>query len=267
MKSIKLSLEFFLFILVCSVNTFAQEETNDEEFSPAIIVVSTFHWNPDPNKDFSDWKKTEQEYYDKVTNKNDLILGAGVYTHLITPDDSELLFVTVFNSWEAVEKSKEITLDLIEEGWEDEGERASFFKKQNSYYTGEHTNEIVTSLPYHKNLETDSKEPLIYYIRRNKIGKGGKGYQEFFDNVIMKNNYIKGYSTHRQLYGATNRAAVEIAVFESFADFDKSTDENIKLAKEHWPDEEERKAFFKEFRKIFSSHGDFIYQNVPELAK
>lgn len=259
-------LVFLVCTLFYSKTNYAQNNV-DEEFVPAIIVISTFHLVNDSEKDFSDWKDVEQEYFDKITNKNEFILGSGVYTHIISPDDSEVLFVNVYGSWEDIEYGKERTEELIEEGWAYENERDTFFENQNSYYNGNRQDEIAISLPYQKDLVTNSTEPLILHIRKNKTGSGGSGYTEFFDNVIMNNDYIKGYYTYRQLYGNNAQDAVEAAIYESLADFEAAYDESVRLAHEHWPDEKERKAFFKEFRKIFNGHGDFIYQNVPSLAK
>ena len=81
--------------------TFAQE---NEEFKPVFIAVTTLHWSSDADADFSDWEKTEQEYFDKVTSKNDLIISSGYYTHYFTPDNSEILSVSVYSSWEDMDQ-------------------------------------------------------------------------------------------------------------------------------------------------------------------
>lgn len=257
-----------LFILVFFINSNAQHTTEVyEDFSPAYILISTFHLTANPELDMEEWKKVEQEYFDKVTNKNKYILGAGVHTHVITPDDSEVIFYTVYNSLADLEKAEDLSSELINEGWPTEQERTAYFNKQDSFYTGIHSDEIATSLPYQKDLVTESDKPLIYYVRKNKSGNGGSGYDEFFDNIIMKNIYIRGFYTFKHRYGANSTDATEIAVFENFADYEAAFIENDRLVHEYWSDETERKKFFKEFRKIFSGHGDFIYQNIPSLAK
>ena len=96
-----------ILVFLFFINVKAQEKT--DEFVPAIIVISTFHLVNDSEKDFSDWKDIEQEYFDKITNKNEFILGSGAYTHIISPDDSEVLFVNVYGSWEDIEYGKEPT--------------------------------------------------------------------------------------------------------------------------------------------------------------
>lgn len=259
-------------LLVCAfmstTTTFAQEEKAEEELKPVYISVTTMHWSADSDVDFTDWEKTEQEYFDKVTSKNDLIIGSGYYTHYFTPDNSEILAVSVYKSWEDMEKAGEITGKLVEAGWPDEDARKAFFDKQGSYYGAGHSDEIYTSFPrIRKEVKTESTEPLLYYVRKNTVGEGGKGYMEYFNNITMKNKYIKGFFAHGHRWGADARDRMEVGVYDNLGDIEKAFDETERLVNAHWPDEEKRKAFFKEYSKIFSGHGDYIYTNVPSLSK
>jgi len=262
----KLLLGTLVFALMLTSKVIGQNAT-EEEYKPVLLTVTTGHWSDDPNVDSSDWLKTEKEYFEKVTMKNDLIIGSGYYTHYFTPDNSEVLFVSVYASWEDIENANDVTAKLIEEGWPDEAERDAFFEKQSSYYSPMHSDEIYASTRYSKPLKSDSTEPLIYYVKKNEVGEGGKGFKEYFENVTMKNSFVKGYYTHRHRWGANSQDALEVFVFDKFSDIESSFDENIKLEDAHWPDEAKRKEFFKEYSKIFAGHGDYIYQNVPELAK
>jgi len=268
MKTLKtLLLGMLAFTFMFTVKATAQDAPK-EEFKPVFLAVTTGHWSTDPNVDGTDWLKTEQEYFDKVTKKNDLIIGSGFYTHYFTPDNSEILFVSVYKSWEDIEKANDVTAKLIEAGWPDKEARDAFFKKQGSYYSPMHSDEIYASWNLTKQLNTESKEPLIYYVKKNTRGNGGgSGLKEYFDNVTMKNSFVKGYYTHGHRYGANSLDASEVFVFDKFADIESSFDESNKLIMAHWPDEAKRKEFFKGYNKIFAGHGDYIYQNVPELAK
>lgn len=256
----------FACLFMFSSNSYAQEEEK-EEFSPVFLTITTMHRSSDPDTDFSDWMEVEKEFFDNVTMKNDLILGSGVYFHYFSPDDSEVIQVSVYKSWADIELAADKTGELINAHWTDKDARSEYFKKRNSYYDGNHSDEIMVSTPFGKELVTESTEPLIFYVKKNQQGNGGSGFKEYYENVTMKNAYIKGYYTHVHRYGSNSNDAHEVFVFENFSDIEKSFDEEDKLMKEHWPDEEKRKAFFKEYAKIFSGHGDFIYQNVPELAK
>ena len=263
----KLLLGMLVFAFMFTTKSFAQEEQK-EEFKSMYLTATTSHWSSNSAADFSDWLKTEKEYFDKVTMKNDLIVASGFYTHYYTPDNSEIVTVNVYRTWGDIEKSNDVIGKLIEEGWPDEDARKAFFEKQSSYYSPKHSDEIYATLPFTKEIQSDSKEPLIFYIRKNVTGSGGgSGWDEYHENVTMKNSYIKGYYTHRHLWGANSQDAIEAFVYEKLGDIEKSVDERDRLVKEHWPDAEKRKEFMEGYNKYFDGHGDFIYSNVPELAK
>ena len=97
----------FVCAFLSTTVTFAQEKTAEEEYKPMYLVVTTMHRNSDLDTDFSDWRKTEKEYFDKVTSKNDLTIGSGMYTHYFTPDDSEIISVSIYKSWGDIEKANE----------------------------------------------------------------------------------------------------------------------------------------------------------------
>lgn len=255
-----------MFLFLFTSNAVGQQ-TQNAEFKPVFLTVTTLHRSSDPNVDFTDWKKTEQEYYDKVTAKNDLIIGSGYYMHYFTPNDSEILAVSVFNSWEDIEKANEVTNKLIMDAWPDEASRTAFFNKQNSYYSPIHSDEIYASMNFNKPIKTDSKEPLIYYVKTNKMGTGGSGYKEYFENVTMKNSFIKGFHTMRHRWGANSQDILEVSILDNFGDIEKSFDESAKLIDAHWTDKAKGDEFFKNYAKLFSGHGDAIYTNVPSLEK
>lgn len=267
MKTIKnFSFGIFVFLFLFTTKAIGQQ-TQNTEFKPVFLTVTTLHRSSDPNVDFTDWKKTEQEYYDKVTAKNDLIIGSGYYFHYFTPDNSEILAVSVYNSWEDIEKVNELTSKLIEAGWPDEAARKAFFDKQSSYYSPVHSDEIYASMNFEKPLKTDSKEPLIYYVKTNKMGTGGAGYKEYFENVTMKNSFIKGFHSMRHRWGSNSQDMLEVFILDSFGDIEKSFDENTKLSDAHWTDKAKGDEFFKKYAKLFTGHGDAIYTNVPSLEK
>ncbi|MBP6549846.1 MAG: hypothetical protein KA782_09270 [Flavobacterium sp.] len=247
------------------INASAQEDPK-----PVYITVTTMYRNL--SADRTDWQKTEQEYYDKVTSKNDLIIGTEILTHYYTANSAEVLFVSVFKTWEDIEKSNDVSNELIKKAWPDEKERKAFFDKQRSYYITKHSDEIYTSQPMvgEKPLKTDSKEPMIVYIRKSQLSMNGqgKGLKEFNEKVTIKNPYIKGYYPHRHAWGADSRDFLEAFLFDSMADLDKSSDKDDELIKAAWPNEADRKAFFAEMRKAFTGlHGDYIYQNEPTMSK
>lgn len=245
----------------------AQEE-EEPAYEPVILSVTTLHRTSDKDVDSSDWFETEKEYFDKVTMKNDLIISSGVYFHYFTPDASEIIVVSVYKNWNDIEAAVEMSGKLEKEAWPEEDERKAFLKKQRSYYSPLHSDEIYSSTKFGKMLETDSEEPLIYYVKKNIGGNGDVDtFKAYYDNVIMKNDVIKGYYTHSHMYGANSREFHEVFVFESFGDIEKAFDEDDRLVEDHWEFEDKRKEFMKKYMNIFENHGDYIYRNVPELAK
>ena len=92
--------------LTLSINTQAQTDPK-----PVYITVTTMHRNL--TSDGKDWRKTEQEYFDKVTSKNDLIIGSEILTHYYTANSTEILHISVYKTWEDIEKSGDVSDELI----------------------------------------------------------------------------------------------------------------------------------------------------------
>jgi hypothetical protein len=266
MKTNKISLlGMLLFTFLLSVAVRAQEDPK-----PVFITITTMYRNLDA--DGKDWRKTEQEYFDKVVSKNDLIIGSEILTHYYTANSSEILMVSVYKTWEDIEKSNDVSDELIKKAWPDEKARKAFFDKESGYYTKKHSDEIYTSLPMvgEKQLKTDSKEPMIVYIRRSQLSMNGqgKGMKEFNEKVTMKNPYVKAYYPYRHSWGSDSRDFMEAFLYDSFSDIEKSSDKDDELIKAAWPKESDRKAFFDEMDKAFTGlHGDYIYHNEPTMSK
>lgn len=240
----------------------------DNEQKPVYITVTKMHFNLDA--DGKDWLKTEKEFFDKVTSQNELVIASHVITHYYTEDNSEVEFVYVYNTWEDINKASEVNSKLIEKNFPDEAKRKEFFDKQSSYYTKKHSDEIYQSMNFGKQPAAKATKPQIIYIRKSKLSMTGegKGYNDFAKNIIHKNPLVKAYYPHRHLWGSDSRDFIEVFVFDSLADLEKSTDKNNELIKAAWPDEAKRKAFFDDMNKLFTGkHADYIFQSVPELSK
>lgn len=261
----------FMLILSVSGNLMSQEQDQTPSYEPVYITMTTTHWNDDPDVDFSEWLDTEKEFFNKVTSKNDLILNSGVYTHYFTPDNSEIVLVNVYQTWEDIEKANEVNQKLIEEGWPNEDERQEFFEKQQSYYGTDHSDEIFQSMQY-TIPEEASEESRIFYVRSSDLAMDGKGspskFKEYYEKVTQKSKKLKGYYTHRHLWGSNSREMNEVFVFDSLAEIEEFFDEEQSLMASAWQDEKERSDFMKEMGKLFTGkHADYVYRNVPELMK
>lgn len=265
-KSAGIVIMLYLFLLPSLVSA-----QNDPQF----MVVTKAHFDPSSKFSFDEWKAVEKEYFDKVTAKNDLIIASNVLVHFYTDDNSEVLFVTVYRSWDDIEKANEKNAELAKIAWPDSVQRSAFFKKQFSFFTTRHSDEIRSILPNIKHAPVDTT-PQVYYVRTTHFAFPEDGKQseirallkEYFENVTMKNTLLKGYYPYRHSWGADSREFIEAFVYDSLADLDKGAEMNRELVKAHWPDEAKRKEFFEKMGKYFEKwHGDAIYTNVPELRK
>jgi hypothetical protein len=260
-----ISLGMLILTFLLSVNIHAQDPPK-----PVFITMTTLHRNL--NTDGKDWKATEQEYFDKVTSKNELIIGSEILTHYYTENSSEIILVNVYKTWEDIEKAGTITDDLVKKAWPDEKARTAFFDKQNSYYAPMHSDEIYSSIETigHKEFKAITKEPMIVYIRKSQMSLSGKGkgMKEYNEKVTLKDPYIKGYYPFRHSWGSDSRDFMEAYFFDSLSDLEKSNLKQNELAKAAWPKEADSKAFFDELELAFTGvHGDYIYHNLPGASK
>jgi hypothetical protein len=275
--SYKVLAALLAFLVLQTTTTFSQEN-KDEVEQPPVIVVTKAHFNFDYEEGtYKDWLANEKDYFDKVTSKNEYLLNTNVLQHYYTEDNSEIIFVRVCKDWNDIEKAAERDGELTKEAWPDKEERSALYKKQSKYYTDKHSDEIYQAIKGAKFMgEEASKEQHVYYVRvshtaypdDSESGEIQKLYTEFTKNLIQKNPLILAYYPYMHMYGADSREFVEVFVVKSLADIENSSDKMNELAEEHWPDEDKRKEFFKRYNQYTTGwHADYIYQNIPELAK
>jgi hypothetical protein len=222
------------------------------------------------------WKALEKEYLDKVTKKNDLIIGQEVLRHYFTADNTEILLVTAYESWDAIEKAEAKSDELIKAAWPDENARKAFFEKRQAYYAPNHSDEIYSTFSGAKNPPANFTKQMLYYVRKSHWANPKDGTQKEFDElrnkllneVTFKNDYIKAYYPNVHAWGANNTEFTEVFVLESLGDIEKAFDKDDELFNAVWNDEAKAKEFNDKFDKYFTGvHGDYIYHSVPELTK
>ena len=267
------ALVFTLVLLSTTISTFAQ----DAPARPAYVVATTLHWNMD-NDDFDndEWEAVEKEYLDKVTMKNEYIMSASVYTHLYTADNTELLSVATYASWEDIDKAAKRNDELAEEAWPDEKARNAFFKKQAAYYSNFHSDEIYAPIPGAKLLPTNPTKDYIMYVRKSHFAFPEDGTMEEYkelrmagvEKVINKNDHIKAYYPNVHAWGSDKTEFIEAFFYESLADIEKAQKKGGELWKAAWPNEKEREARGEKMSKYYTGvHGDYLYTLVSKLTK
>lgn len=243
----------------------------------ALITVTTLHRNLDKKGGSQEeWLALEKEYFDKVTKKNELILGSNVLMHYFTPDNTEILLVSAYANWDNIEKAADRTDELIKAAWPDEAARDAFFKKRESYYATNHSDEIYREVAGGKSMKAKSDKPMIYYVRKSHFAYPENGsekdFRALFDKyneaVTFKNDYVKAYYPHIHAWGANNTEFTEVFVVDALGDIEKMFDRDDELFKATWTDDAKQKEFDDSFNKYFAgTHADYIYRSVPELIK
>jgi len=269
MKSIFLAA--LLSLLLMSNKSVAQDDKS------YLVTVTKLHWNMDlKNFSMDEWKAVEKEYLDKVVMKNPFILGQEILLHNFTEDNTELLLVTTYENWGAIEKAGDKDEELVKAAWPDEKARKAYFEKRNQYYAHHHSDEIYATIPGGKIPKGNFDKDMLYYIRVSHFTypKDGtdKEYKDltkqYFDTVINKNDLIKAYYPNRHAWGADNTQFTEVFLVDSLGDLDTALNRNRELFKAAWPDEAKRKEFNEKLGKYYDgTHGDYIYKSVHELIK
>ena len=268
--TIKLFAALAIMLLLMSPTLIAQE-------GPAYVTATTMYWNMD-NEDFSmsEWIATEKEYLDKVTMKNEHILGVAFYLHRYTADNSELVYVQTYASWDGIDKAAARNDELAEAAWPDKAARDAFFKKQGAYYSNDHADEIYATMSGAKVLGDTTEDDLILYVRKSQLAYPEDGTDEefnalrmeFTENVLHKNEMIKGYYPNVHAWGSDRTEFLEAFIFSSISDLDNFGARSGEISETYMTDEAARKEFGKKYGKYFTGvHGDYIYSIVEELRK
>jgi len=255
-------------------NLIAQQQK--EDFKPLYVTITKLH-NTSTDIDLEEWKGIEQEFFDKITNKIDLIVGHEILINYNKKNETEVILINMYKSWDDIEKTKELRKQLIEKAWPNKEARYAFFEKQNKDFKYYYSNEIFisTSLAKYMNKEDKNKqkEPLLYYIIKNKLSDyeyddSLDAYRNYIDNVTYKNPYIKAYLTYKHYVGSDSRDFFETYVVGSLTDLQKSLDKDRELFKKYIPNEIERKEFLEVYYEGIDDVSDVgIYMNIPSMSK
>ena len=129
---------------------------------------------------------------------------------------------------------------------------------------------LSTSLAF-----TQEEEGHLYVVTTWKtvMPEGGSAAErdslllEWVEGVMKKNDKILSQKNFRHYYGSDLRDWVVITEYKTWADIEESSKINKELNKQKWPDDKERKEFFKKLMKYFGTHSDEIYMEMPKFGK
>ncbi len=76
-----------------------------------------------------------QEYFTKVTMKNEFVIHQDNLVHFYTDDSREFVTVTEYASWGDIMKAADRDEELEKQAWPDTKKREAFLKKMNANFT------------------------------------------------------------------------------------------------------------------------------------
>ena len=95
------------------------------------------------DKEFTD---VEKQYFDAVTNKNDLIKAYYPNRHAWGADNTQFTEVFVVDSLADLDSALNKNRDLFKVAWSDETKRKDYSEKSGKYFTGQHSDYIYKSI-------------------------------------------------------------------------------------------------------------------------
>jgi hypothetical protein len=265
-----LSLLLFIVIFSGISNTTAQESTQEKEQD--YITVTTLQ--AADHVDFEAWKAVEEEFFNKVTSKIDLIKSHEFLVSYFSPLLSEIKVINMIGNWQDIALINEKRLELIESAWPDEEERNAFFELQNSFYKTRHSDEIYLASEFMKKLDREEGQnvPFVFMVRKNILSdyedeNSFENYQRYVQEVLYKNSKVLAYYPFRHFWGADSREFIELFVFDTFSDVELAKYETNALMNQLIEDEEGRKDFMASIYSAIESQKTSFYKNVPSLSK
>jgi len=261
-----------LFCFVICLDSYVVSAQSEDDKNLNYITVTTLQGVD--GFDFEAWKEVEEEYFEKVTSKIDLIKSHEFLFSYFSPRAGEIKVINVIGDWQDIVRINDLRSELIEEAWPDIDERNAFFEKQNSFYKSKHSDEIYLNSEFKKDLvkEPGQNMPFVYMFKTNILSDSGDensydNYRKYVRDVLNENSKILAYYPFNHFWGSDSRQFVEVFVYDTFSDIELSKFEGNALLAQLIPDEQERKDFFTSLYSAIDSQETSFYTNVPTLSK
>lgn len=88
--------------------------------------------------------------------------------------------------------------------------------------------------------------------------------KEYMDKVTKKNEHIMSARFYMHYFTENSTELMYVQSYDSWDAIDKADERNAELAKEAWPDKDEREKFFKSRNAFYApQHSDEIYAVMP----
>jgi len=233
-------------------------------------------FNPDGSG--AELREMMEEEFTKMNQLDKELVSLMVLGHRWSGSAGEIVQVAEWKSIADADESTRNTGDMRRKAWPNEEKRKAFFEKYGKYWKSKHTDlavdQMVTSRIKRNNKRTTENTVVTvmeYYLKRISEVEGGSFeerealFDEYFNKVIMKNNKILSRRELHHYWSGTlhgdKRAFKVITEYASLEDADNNSI-NAEAINKAWPDEDDRKAFFKKRNKYLAwGHRDIALRN------
>ena len=144
MKNSYMRIQVLIFIIsfFCCAIVFAQPAQGN------VIVVNNAELSFSGDGSVSAFDSLTVEYNKWCMDNNEFVISYKVIRHWWGNNNRDFITITEVKSWEDVLKFNARSVELFEEHWDTPESRKAFNDAYNSYFTGEHSDEIYQEVVF-----------------------------------------------------------------------------------------------------------------------
>jgi hypothetical protein len=113
-----------------------------------VVVVNNAELSLSGDGSVSEFDSLTTEYNKWCMDKNEFVISYKVVRHWWGNNNRDFLSIVEVKSWEDVLKFNARSVELFEEHWDTPESRKAFNDAYNSYFTGEHSDEIYQEVDF-----------------------------------------------------------------------------------------------------------------------
>ncbi len=144
MKNSYLRIQVLVFTIsfFCCAIVFAQPAQGN------VVVMNNAELSLSGEGSVSEFDSLTVEYNKWCMDKNEFVISYKVVRHWWGNNNRDFLSIVEVKSWEDVLKFNARSVELFEEHWDTPESRKAFNDAYNSYFTGEHSDEIYSEVVF-----------------------------------------------------------------------------------------------------------------------
>jgi hypothetical protein len=144
MKNSYMRIQVLVFIIsfFCCASVFAQPAQGN------VVVVNNAELSLSGDGSISEFDSLTTEYKKWCMDKNEFVISYKVVRHWWGNNNRDFLSIVEVKSWEDVLKFNARSVELFEVHWDTPESRKAFNDAYNSYFTGEHSDEIYQEVDF-----------------------------------------------------------------------------------------------------------------------